>query len=173
MEDVLFQECRFPRGMLFLGALELRNVEFRDTRSGGEMAFEESVLLDRVRFSGRFPDSIENSSPTELAGSPDYSDVEWALDITDYFGEVAVFGPPLAKIRCDPERHVKLRAASLISVDWEAFGVPPLTYWRIAAKRASIVPAEGTVAMIPSLNDREDAEARDQLKRLRDAGIVE
>ena len=174
MEDVVFERCKLPGGtLMLLGTAVLRNVEFRKLRGGGKMAIGTGVLLDRVRFSGRFPSTLQGYVPSGLGLRANYSDVDWALDITDYLGEVSIYGPPLERIRCNPDRHVKVSAAKTKGVDWAALGVRSLSYWTIAAKRASVVGCEGTVEMIPSSNDAEDVEARAQLEKLRSEGILE
>lgn len=174
LENVSFVNCSFPESMIkIIGTARLRNVEFRDSLSGGKMTFSPSVLLDTVSISGSFPTSLRASGGREFSTPPDYNQVEWALDLRAFRGEVSFYGPPLDKVLCDPARHVKVRRSTTADVDWNGLGIAGRSLWKIEVRRASVCGPHGTIAMVPNSNSPEDRVARDELGRLRDAGVLE
>lgn len=173
MEDVTFVGCSLPNLCTIIGTAHLRRVTFKELRAGGELSFSPSVLLDEVSIRGDLPSSLRGAAIDEFQHPADYSQVEWALDLRDFRGEVSFYGPPLEKIRCDPERHVKVHRSRTANVDWDGLGIVGISLWKIAVKRASVCGPYGTVATVPMSNSAQDVRAREELARLREAGVLE
>lgn len=173
MEDVTFVGCSLPELCTMIGTAHLRRVTFKDLRAGGLLSISPSVLLDEVSIRGDLPASLRCVTIAEFQAPPDYSQVKWALDLQDFRGEVSFYGPPLEKIRCDPERHVKVHRDRTTKVDWDGLGIVGMSLWKIAVRRASVCGPFGTVATIPMSDSPEDVQAREELARLREAGVLE
>ena len=152
LRDVTLIGCKITPGTCVIREdAILRDVLFNDFECGDAMRISSEVVLERVVIKGsRLPKRLEiKPNKSDYTPSSHYENVDFALDVSEFFGEVSVIGIPVEKIKTDPERQVKIECGRFESADLKALGIGGLSYWKLIAKKIVSTGARQGVFDIP------------------------
>lgn len=142
----------------WLDACAFRHVVLRG-RIGSLMIVPPPVTMDRA-LRAAFTDTIVRH----------YAEVDWAIDIAaaEFSGDVSFHFVPGDLVRRDPATQFLLRRETVAGANLEAFPVRA----QIEASRFALTPFDSIVAIAPK-RSRNFEQIRDDLERLRTAGLAE
>lgn len=176
VSSVHFENCRVSPGTCMIRAKTLiKDVTFTNFRCGDAMHISSEVHLDRLRIIGKkYPRMVwvrpENERSTVRLEN---TDVEFLLDISEFYGEVSITGIPTEKCIRDSSRHVVVHVDPWKSVDWKSLGISGLSYWKLMAKKAAVENSPAGIFSMPPKNSRNYEKSVHELQILRQAGIAE
>lgn len=173
--NVSFKKCHVTSGVCVIRkGVSLKNVLMSDFFCSGGFVISSEVDMDNVVIS-----SEEVSSKIVVSRQSDAPDVkrdsrniDLALDISSYLGEVSITGIPSRLVSINPDRHVVVNADLASSVDWKSDGLSPLSYWKLMARKVLAEKADEGIFSIPSEAEGGYSQAVLELGILRDKGVV-
>lgn len=175
LENLHFDHCSVSPGTCVIreGAI-LRDVLFSEFQCGDAMHISSSALLERVKVKGENQPQMvwlkPNIGDTHVPQL--YDEIEWALDISEFAGQVSITGIPTEKVRVDLNRHVIARADWLTTVDWEALGIGRLSYWRILAKKVASAGSTCGVFSLPQQSHTRYEVSMNEFQALKETGLI-
>lgn len=168
--------CRITPGTCLIreGAI-LRDVLFDEFECGDAMHINAEAFLERVVIKGRrSPKRVEikphNDDRSGLFER--YGDIDLALDLSDFYGEVSVIGVPADKVKINPDQHVRIMCDRFDNTDLKALGIGGLSYWKLIAGKVAGAGVREGVFSLPSKKVRNYEKSMNELKKLVEAGVI-
>lgn len=163
----------------------LEQVNIQDLRSGTEPVFTWGALFDRVRIVGKvgnlvlsprvdpptFPDA--DAAEFDAARTAFYSNVSWALDITEVRPEnLEIYGVPGDLVRYDPEHQAVVQRENVLNEQrWRDLDLSA-TWWSSVLEAMVTQGYEHAVLATPLDHPRAEAFVKG-IAALREAGVAD
>ncbi|HJQ38910.1 MAG TPA: hypothetical protein VKB93_17375 [Thermoanaerobaculia bacterium] len=117
--------------------------------------------------------TAEQQRAFDAANAEYYSNVDWALDISDaqFEGECDLRRVPAHLVRRDPETQVVITREKAMRGEWRKLDLSK-TYWA-GAIEGFLQEGDPDIVFVAGKRDRNFRDLLDGLKKLRDAGVAE
>lgn len=173
IENCQFLRCATSPGTCIISSgVTLDDVVLSDLDCGDALRISSEAELNKVVIKGERPKALI-VQPENEAGSlvPESKQVEFHLDISQFFGDVTIVGIRGMLVRKDAHRHVTVHARWKDELDWKRLGIGPFSYWKIFVKKLSVFHVEEGVFSLPDSSNKHYAETMREREALENAGI--
>lgn len=175
LRDVHFERCEVEAGPFWLGeGYELENVHF-DKLKVWRFMFDNRTKMRNVRASSlakanRF--EIQPGLTSETQKDRQIDDPEFSLDVSDYQGDLQIWGVRADGVTIDPEKQTRLRHPTRERRLGQAIGLTEHGLWSIALDQIVGRRVRDAVLSLPKPKDRDYVDQTRDIELLRSEGIA-
>lgn len=163
LQNVSFRDCKVLNRMCFIhtGTI-LKNVSIDNIRTCRELHIAADVPLIDVSISSKRSTSVLWIKPpvhSEGQLNRQCRHSSYNLDISNYFGEVIIYGIDLKQISINENLHVKLHSKNFDNFDWTRIKTSNYSYWQSVIDDMAYLRCDQAVVSVPrkTLPDHESS----------------
>ena len=174
IHDTKFIDCRVGPGACAISKnFRLENVWFSEFECGKAMHIDSEAFLDRVTIEGKSPSKIwVMRNDRESLKKLDYSKVEYALNISNFLGEVSIAGIPSDKIIKNESLHIIVKASWREDIKWGEIGISQTSMWKSYVRSVLSSGFDECIFSLPNSRSKYYKQTMDEMELIKSSGII-
>ena len=174
ISNVVFEDCVVDFDAVIESGVLLKDVIIKNMSCGKTLHLDSSVEMHNVKIKGNQKPSMiwirgaNGSQKQKLC-----EEGAFALDISEYFGEVSITGLNSELVKRNCNEHILINARLANDVDWKGLGLNLLSYWRLMSRKVVSANSDEGIFSLPPKSGRNYDKSMAELDILRKEGFID